>query len=185
MQTGSDIYSFTWHRPLDSGGFVFSLVCCLQGWARFISHREQEYVWQEMDEPEGGGGLLKQDPSHVLFINLCGNKCWPTPSRGHIHLMLQWRKLDTERAQVTDRARDGPYVCTGNGWREQSNTRGASALLKVKLKTKHFLWNSSLICPSSVWSAWPVTFAPLSLDPRVVAPSHFAPAVYSETHVSF
>ncbi len=73
----------------------------------------------------------------------------------------------------------------GTGEGAIKRTRGASGLLKVKLKTKHFLWNSSLICPSSVWSAWPVTFAPLSLDPRVVVPSHFAPAVYSETHVSF
>lgn len=117
-----------------------------------------------MDEPEGGEGLLKQDPSHVLFIKLCGNKCWPTPSRGHIHLMLQWRKLDTERAQVADRARDGPYACTGTDGGAIRHTHGASALLKVKLKTKHFLQHSSLICPSSVWSASAVTFAPLSLS---------------------
>lgn len=119
------------------------------------------------------GGLLKQDPSHVLFIKLCGNKCWPTPSRGHIHLMLQWRKLDTQRAQVADRARDGPCACTGMDRGAIKHTRCASALLKVKLKTKHFLWHSSLICPRSVWSASPVTSAPLSLDPHVFTPSHF------------
>lgn len=54
----------------------------------------------------------------------------------------------------------------------RSHTRHTSALLKVKLKTKHFPQHSSLICPGSVWSSQPVTFTPLSLDHRVVTPSH-------------